>query len=328
MSIARVFDRLAGRLVDRLAGRLVGRLVVVAALSIVVLTGAPNRALAQAVGTPAKQAGRHFERGVALFNEADYRAALVEFRRAYDISPNAMVLYNIGQTYYQLQNYAAALTTFERFLAEAGTPAQHRAAAESAIETLRTRVGRITIATSAADYEIAIDDEVVGTTPLRDPVLVSIGRRKLTARRAGQVVETRTIDIAAGDVVRVPLTLAEAVPLDGSLPSPAAPRGRGFPTTAWIVTGALGVAALGTGLAAYMESRDLDQARNSFPAMADDLSDRSSRVKTLALVADIATVATVIAGGVALTLTLSRSDSHEVRVSASPGGVAFTGVFP
>src|SRR5438046_1076480 len=65
-------------------------------------------------------AAKHFQRGVTMYTEADYRAALVEFRRAYEIAPNATVLYNIAQTYYQLQDYAGALVTFERYLAEAG----------------------------------------------------------------------------------------------------------------------------------------------------------------------------------------------------------------
>jgi hypothetical protein len=52
---------------------------------------------------------------------------------------NATVLYNIGQTHYQLQNYAAALVMLERYMAEAGTNAQHRPEVEQTLEILRTR---------------------------------------------------------------------------------------------------------------------------------------------------------------------------------------------
>src|SRR4051812_31637230 len=61
-----------------------------------------------------KEAGTHFQRAVQLYSEADYRAALVEFKRAYELAPHVTVLYNLGQTHYQLQNYAEALNTFER----------------------------------------------------------------------------------------------------------------------------------------------------------------------------------------------------------------------
>src|SRR5205823_3457182 len=53
--------------------------------------------------TAAKEASRHFQRGVDLDNEGDYRGALVEFKKAYALLPRASVLYDIGQTEYQLQ---------------------------------------------------------------------------------------------------------------------------------------------------------------------------------------------------------------------------------
>ena len=108
----------------------------------VVLGGSATVAYAD---TPAKEASKHFQRGVALYGEADYRAALVEFRKAYEIAPNATVLYNIGQTYYQLQNYAAALTTLERYLNEAGAQAAHRSEVETTLEILQSRVVRVSI---------------------------------------------------------------------------------------------------------------------------------------------------------------------------------------
>ena len=100
-------------------------------------------ATARADDSPSKQAGEHFDRGVGLYGEADYRAALVEFKRAYEIAPNAAVLYNLGQTYFQLQNYASALDSFTRYLSESGESPSHKAEVENAIKTLKTRVGTI-----------------------------------------------------------------------------------------------------------------------------------------------------------------------------------------
>src|SRR3954469_12191733 len=126
-----------------------------------------------------REANVHFQRAVQLYSEADYRAALVEFKRAYELAPNVTVLYNLGETYYQLQNYAEALTTFERFLAEGGTA--HKQEVENAVTVLKTRVGKLDITTSSPGWEISVDDEVVGKTPLAKPVAVSIGRRRLGA---------------------------------------------------------------------------------------------------------------------------------------------------
>src|SRR4051812_23481825 len=115
----------------------------VAALLFFVSLTAPLSANAQAAkptSEATRDAGKHFQRGVALFNEADYAGAIAEFRKAYEIAPNAAVLYNIGQTHFQLRSYAAALQAFEKYLAEAGAGAEHRAEAEANVETLRSRV--------------------------------------------------------------------------------------------------------------------------------------------------------------------------------------------
>jgi hypothetical protein len=297
-------------------------------------------------GAPVKEAGKHFQRGVTLYDEADYRAALVEFRRAYEIAPNAAVLYNIGQAYYQLQNYAAALSTFERYLAEAGALAAHRREVEQTLETLQARVGKVAITTNVPDCEITIDDELVGKTPLGEPVLVSIGHRKITAVHAGRPSETRFVDVATGDTVKLTLSLGEltGVAPVGSTPVGVAPvgaapmitapatasatqGGNGLITAGWVTTGVLGAGAITSGILAYRASRDLADARNKFMASHDDLASKSSRVTKLSAVGDILGVAAVVAGGVTLTLWLSRSDTHEVRVAVMPNGIQLAGTF-
>lgn len=282
-------------------------------------------------GSSVKEAGKHFQRGVTLYNEADYRAALVEFRRAYDIAPNAAVLYNIGQTYYQLQNYASALSTLDRYLTEAGANAPHRLEVEQTIETLQARVGKVAVATNVPDCEITIDDELIGKTPLGEPILVSIGRRKVTAMHEGRAAETRFVDVAAGDTVKLSLSLADlgrgAPAVTASKSTGAKSEGNGLITTGWIATGVLGAGAVTAGVLAFLASRDLKDARDTFPISHDDLASKSSRVSKLSAVADILGIAAVVAGGVTLTLTLSRSNSHEVHVAVAPNGIQLAGTF-
>src|SRR5207253_1725396 len=110
--------------------------------------------------------------GVELYNEGDFRGALVEFKRAYTLLPRANVLYDIGQTEYQLQEYAPALRTLERFLAETGPNAAHRAEVEETVDVLRGRVGRIALTADHGECEVTVDDQPAGTTPLAQPVLV------------------------------------------------------------------------------------------------------------------------------------------------------------
>lgn len=276
------------------------------------------------------EAGKHFQRGVTMYNEADYRAALVEFQRAYEIAPNPAVLYNIGQTYYQLQNYAAALVALGRYLTEAGATAPHRSEVEQTIDTLQSRVGKIAVATSLPGCDITVDDEPVGKTPLDQPVLVSIGRRKITALQGGRPVATQFVDVAAGDTVKLTLPVGEAVAARPPPPPPSPPPskpGRSALTTWWYITGGLGAIALGTGAAAFFESRSLQNARDRFPVTRGELNSKGNWVTGLSLAADIAGVATLVAGGVTLKLTLSRSGSHEAHVAIAPGGIRIAGKF-
>lgn len=314
----------------RPAGALALVALVVLGLALVV---APATSFAQPQpASPVKVAAKHFQRGVALYNEADYRAALVEFRRAYEVAPNAAVLYNLGQTHYQLQNYAASLITFERYLTEAGDKASHRAEVEASLEILRTRVGKLELSASMDGCELTIDDEVVGKTPLPEPVLVSIGRRKVVSLCEGRTPETRVVEVAAGDTVKVVFTVPLAEPAASApaarltQPAPRQPS-TNWTRVGWISTGVLGAGALGAGVLAFLASRDLQSARDSYPVSPATLDSKASKVSRYALVADLLGAATVVAGGLTLTYTLTRSPEREVAVALSPVGVALTGTF-
>jgi hypothetical protein len=299
------------------------------ALSLVVLVclaicGARSVARAEPP-SPAQinEAAKHFQRGVTMYNEADYRAALVEFRRAYETAPNAAVLYNIGQTYYQLQNYAAALVALGRYLTEAGPNAAHPREVEATVDTLQTRVGKVAVTTNLPGCDITVDDELIGKTPLEEPVLVSIGRRKITALRDGRVAETRFVDVAAGDTVNVSLSA-------GARSDPAAATKtstKSSLTVGWVITGGLAAIAVGTGVFAFIESRSLSDERSKFPANGNDLSSKANLVKWLSRTADVSGALALIGAAVMVKLTLSRSETTETHVALTPTGIHLAGKF-
>lgn len=277
-----------------------------------------------------KEAGKHFQRGVSLYTDTDYRAALVEFRRAYELAPNPTVLYNIGETYYQLQNYSQALVALQRYLNEAGAGAQHRPEVEKTLDILQSRVGHVALTTNVPDCDVAIDDEPVGRTPLAEPIVVSVGRRKVTVTHAGRAPETRQIDVAAGDTVQLPIALAESngSPTAGTtVVASSGPKepGRDWATIGWITTGVLGAGAIGTGVFAYVSSRQLKDARDKFPADPADIKSKSSRVSTFSVVADVLGVATLVTAGISLKLTLSKNHEHEAHLAVAPNGVQLVG---
>lgn len=174
----------------------------------------------------------HFQRGVKLYSEEDYRAALVEFKRAYDLSANRAILYNIGQTYFQLREYAAALQTLEEYLRVQGPqlPAQRRQQVEKDIEELNGRVAKVTIETNVPGAQITVDDVSVGASPV-GPVDVSAGLRKFGATKDGYVPVVQSVELAGGDTTKVRLELV-AVPVEKpSAPTSDVSGGSGNPTS-------------------------------------------------------------------------------------------------
>ena len=86
-----------------------------------------------------KQASSHFRRAVELYQEGAFRAALVEFQSAYDIAPDYRLLYNIGQTRLQVQDYLGASRSYEQYLTEGGSQVapERRTEVETALGALR-----------------------------------------------------------------------------------------------------------------------------------------------------------------------------------------------
>ena len=93
------------------------------------------------------EASQRFKSGVAFYKDHDFVAAMVEFKRAYELVPNYVVLYNIGQTARELKDYAAALTAYERYLRDGGAKvlAPRKKEVQGAIDELKKKVGAIKI---------------------------------------------------------------------------------------------------------------------------------------------------------------------------------------
>jgi hypothetical protein len=285
-----------------------------------------------AAGDNSRDAAKHFQRGVDLYNDGDFRGALVEFKKAYSVWPRANVLYDIGQTEYQLLDYASALRTMERYLAETGANAPHRQEVESSVEVLRGRVGRI-ILTSDPACDVTIDDQPAGTTPLDGPILVSVGPRKLSVTCAGPRIASKRVEVAAGETQRVELR-APAAPIAAVRAAMNGPQKDNKPTnpaksfiTGWIVSGVLVGGTIAMGSAALVEQNKLSSMRSTFPANKADLDKQSTLTTGLAITADILGAASIAAVGVSTYLTIKYERTKHVRVGLTASGVQVGGTF-
>jgi hypothetical protein len=280
-----------------------------------------------------REAAKHFQRGVDLYNDGDFRGALVEFKKAYSTWPRANVLYDIGQTEYQLLDYASALRTMERYLAETGSTAPHRQDVEASVEILRGRVGRVAV-TSESGCDVTVDDQPAGTTPLDGPVLVSVGQRKIAVNCSGQRSVAKRVEVAAGETLPVELRPA---PMPGNLLRAATvphetkkdEPGKGY-ITGWIVSGVLVAGTIALGATTLVEQSKLSSLRNSYPVAKADLDRQSSLTLGLAISSDILGAASLVAAGVSTYLTIKHHKferGRSVKVGLTMNGVQVGGTF-
>lgn len=277
-----------------------------------------------------KEAEQHFLRGKQLFDEGDYALALVEFNRAYEISPNYRVLFNIAQINIQLFNYAAARTTLEKYLREGGDdiPAARKAQAEKDLGMLKTRTAFLRI-TTTPPAAVAIDDTQIGTAPFTDPVLVNAGQRKISASASGYVSTTKVVTVAGGDSQDVNIVL-EAVPTGPEGPRVTTTMKKNYTpaTIGWVATGAFAIGAAVFGGIYLSKEATLDELRNpANPVNPTTRDDNEASATRIAVTADVFGILAIAAAGTALYFTLKPPQQEAVTVAnvrLTPTGVAGT----
>jgi tetratricopeptide (TPR) repeat protein len=292
-----------------------------------------------------KEAARaHFRQGVTLVREGAYEAALVELKRAYELAPDYRMLFNIGQTSLQLNEYIAAIEAFESYLAQGGShiETERRASVEASLAELQKRVATLTITTDAEGATLAIDGRQVGRTPLSEGIRVNVGRHQLTLTGTDGATVSQEVEVAGGDTREVRLTLPRSGLANGSLGkvessgSTTQTRERSrrdrFGIALLATGGALGAGAIVTGILAKGahddHQKELDAARGDAGAIARASDD----MQTYALTTDVlaASGGALLVTGLVLLLVPDREErarARKVSVGVAKNGLTLHGRF-
>jgi hypothetical protein len=267
------------------------------------------------------EARGHFNRGVRFYKDADYRSALVEFQEAYRVAPNVRLLFNIGQTFDELQDFAGAVKAFRGYLAGAGSSitAARRADVEKDLRRLEAHVATIDISVSEPGADVLAEGDRridLGKSPLSAPALLNGGTWTIVATKPGFERAEERLTAAGGDAKKIALKLAPtAEPVTAGTPVPAAvvappPPPRRSRAPVWIglaVTGALAVGAGVTGVLTLGAKRDYDHELGRLPGDADAVASARTHARTLALFTDVLGGAALVAAAVTLVLYVSGS---------------------
>ena len=321
----------------------------VAAMLLVLGVGKPELAFAAEPPAEVKEeASARFQKGLDFSKDGQHRAALLEFKKAYEHVPSWQVLYNLGQASRELKDHASALGWYERYLVEGGSgiPPKRKKEVERAIAELRPKVASLRVSTTTAGAEVLVDDLPMGVTPLAQPLRVNAGRLKLTVTLKGYLPVQRIVEVAGAEEQELTVDLVPLNPTPAAseppAPTPVATPEQRLPSPPprdslgpwpWLMvgtTGALGVTTAILGARALSLQSDYE-AELQLRTTRSELDELRSSAKGFALATDVVAGVTAAAAITSIVLVVidvsGGADSSEVKVQAGPTYMSLSAMF-
>ncbi len=184
-----------------------------------------------------EQAAQYIAQGQRAYDVGRYEEAVASYQQAYGLNSNPELLLIIAHLYDRtLQRFSVAETYYRLYLASTATPSEESRRELEAVQR-HNAMARIRLTTTPRDgILVRIDDQVVGPTPLTEPIQLTPGRHRLSLEHNRNRPFIRTIELTPGDHdYSIDLSLAGAQP-----PTPS-------DDWRWIVSGVAGGAAVAWG---------------------------------------------------------------------------------
>lgn len=162
------------------------------------------------------EARERFDRGLTLFNQGDNQGALAEFQRAYQLTGNATVLYNIARVQAAAGEPVAALDTLEQLLQAPGDlPSARMAQLQALKQEQEQRVGWLSLRSSVLQgARVEVDGIDAGALDAAKPLRLAAGRHVVGILVPGYYPLRKTLWLAGKEQKSLEFTLE---PLEGTL---------------------------------------------------------------------------------------------------------------
>jgi hypothetical protein len=259
------------------------------------------------------KARAHFEQGVEFYAEGDYRAALIELQRAYELHRTYKLLYNLGQVAYELRDYAGAERFFRDYLAKGGTELspERRREIKQELARLRSRVASLRVSTNRPGATVRVDDHVL--VHPEGLLRVSAGRRVIRAEAAGFAPVERVVDVTGGEELKVDLSFGPSlVAADMGGASSQSSSAGPLPWVTGIMSGVFLVASGAVGWAAYQDISARDDALRTYTTRSE-LDGLGEQAHTKAIVADALLGAALVSAAVTMVVVLTSGGKSDVK---------------
>jgi hypothetical protein len=157
---------------------------------------------------------RHFEQGVALYEEGNHLGALAEFQAAYDTAPASTILFNIGLTQKALFRYTEAIETLQRYMVDGVndgklTP-ERFAQVRQLIDEMKSLLAPVTFVLVPPAAKLTIDGRPT-VVPSDRVVQLAAGTHVAEVNAEGHEPQRRQFTVAAGVGVTQEIRLAQIV---------------------------------------------------------------------------------------------------------------------
>jgi tetratricopeptide (TPR) repeat protein len=268
-------------------------------------------------------ARKRFFRAVQYYESGDYKLALIEFRRTYELSRNFRILYNIGQVHQQLNNYSRAIASLEQYLHEGKTdvPEERRTEIARDLAELRKKVAQVEIVLNVDSADLLIDQVPVGKISRRRSVTLDAGDHLVEVRREGYRNANRMMTLAGGDSISLELNLKKSPALATAYVREPS-RVPALAWAGWVATGVFAIGAGVTGAVAASHASTLSDLRESPDSTAREREAEQNKARAFALTSDALTIAAVVTGATSLYFTVRRDSGERRRERANTTRVA------
>lgn len=275
------------------------------------LAAGPTKPGADSSGSQTEQASQRFQRGVSLYRERSFEAALAEFNRAYELAPNYRVLFNIGQVHVERGNFVAGIKAFRQYLNDGGTAIDPARVTEvqTEISRLEGRIANITVTTNVAGAELLVDGEPLGKLP-QAHVPVNAGLRRISLRKNGYEADEVRVMLATGEEKAFEIKLQKRA-AQGTTTAPTGANGSsmtarstdtpkesgGLGAGFWVSLSATVIAGGATtafGILTHKANNDYDAALNYYPGSQSRIDNARRDLKRNALLTDVCGAATFV----------------------------------
>lgn len=133
------------------------------------------------------QAKLEYEAARVLHADGDFATAGQKYRAAYGQQSDIRLLWNIAACEKNLRHYTKAVVLIRKYLSEGGSLLTNddRQEATYALNVIERLTAPITLKVNEPGATVSIDEEIIGESPLPDPITVDVGQRKIRVMKVG-----------------------------------------------------------------------------------------------------------------------------------------------